>query len=253
VSLDAVPGVFLLLLAGGAFALGIFGLRGLLAIRAALRDAEFDRLTSPPQWRATRAFGGLCAALPVLLLAPVAGGGAAVAALSVAALGYAVAPQFLESARRRVERDVLDDLPLHLDLMALALESGGSLTTALSLAVEHAPAGALRRALLRVLLDIHDGAEPGDALRTLDQRLRLRAFTTVVTAVRSAEKLKLPLAPVVRDRAAQSAASRFARAERQARAAPLKLWATLMLCIAPCSFVVLAYPVARMLALAVER
>ena len=42
---------------------------------------------------------------------------------------------------------------------------------------------------------------------------------------------------------------RFARAERLARAAPLKLWAALVLAIVPCTFVVLALPIARMLVL----
>jgi tight adherence protein C len=54
---------------------------------------------------------------------------------------------------------------------------------------------------------------------------------------------------VLRERARQAAAARFARAERRARVAPLRLWATLMLCIAPCTLLVLAFPVARLLAL----
>jgi tight adherence protein C len=170
-------------------------------------------------------------------------------ALAVAALGYLVAPQFLASARARVEREVLDDLPLHLDVMALALEAGSSLPLALALAAEHGPAGALRRALEGVLLDVHAGIEPVEALRALDQRIGLRSFSTLVTALRTAERLALPLAPLLRERATQSAANRFARAERLARAAPLKLWATLVLCIAPCTLVVLAFPVARLLAL----
>jgi hypothetical protein len=33
----------------------------------------------------------------------------------------------------------------------------------------------------------------------------------------------------------------------------LRLWATLMLCIAPCTLLVLAFPVARLMALVVDR
>jgi tight adherence protein C len=55
--------------------------------------------------------------------------------------------------------------------------------------------------------------------------------------------------PVLRDRSRQSAASRFARAERRARAAPIKLWAAMLLCLAPCTAVVLAFPLARLLGL----
>jgi tight adherence protein C len=246
---DGPPFVVWLLLAAGVFALGVHGVRGVLEIRAAVRTAELAALVDPPHWRLTRAFLGVCAGLPVLMLMSAMGLGAFAAALVVAALGYAVAPQFLASIRARVEREVLDDLPLHLDLMALAMESGGSLPLALALAAEHGPAGALQRAFAGLLLDIHGGIEPLDALRTLDQRIGLRSITTLVTSLRSADRLGMPLAPVLRERATQSAANRFARAERLARAAPLKLWATLVLCIAPCTLVVLAFPVARLLAL----
>ena len=68
-------------------------------------------------------------------------------------------------------------------------------------------------------------------------------------ALRSAERAGVDAGAVLRERARQAAASRFARAERLARAAPLKLWATLMLCIAPCTLLVLAFPVAQLLAL----
>jgi tight adherence protein C len=247
------PWMLLMLIAAGVFALGVHGLRGLLAIRAALQTANLVELENPPHWRVTRAFGGACAALPLLLLQPAIGVGAWIVAVVAGGLGYFVAPQLLVSARMRLEREMLDDMPLHLDVMALAVESGSSLLAALALTVEHGPPGALRRAFEGLLLDVHAGTEILDALRELDQRLRLRSFGTLVTALRSAERLNLPLAPILRERATQSAANRFARAERLARAAPLKLWATLVLCIAPCTLVVLAFPVAKLLALLVER
>ena len=59
-------------------------------------------------------------------------------------------------------------------------------------------------------------------------------------------------AGVLRDRARHCAASRFARAERLARAAPLKVWAALLLCLAPCTAVVLAFPLAQLLAKLVD-
>jgi tight adherence protein C len=242
-----------LLLAGALFALGVHGVRGVVAIRRAVHDADLGELAGPAHWRHTRAFLGACAALPVLLLSGALGWGALAAALVVTGLGYGVAPLFLESVRARLERELLDDLPLHLDVMALAMESGSSFPAALALAAGHGPGGALRRAFETVLLDVHSGTEPLDALRALDQRIGLRSFNTLVTSLRSAERLGMPLAPILRERATQSAANRFARAERLARAAPLKLWAALVLCIAPCTLVVLAFPVAKLLALIVGR
>jgi tight adherence protein C len=244
-----VPLIILMGAAAGVFALTVFGLRGFLEIRDALRFAEFARLTPPPHWQATRAWVGVGAAIPVFVAASRLGAGAWFAGLAVAALGYAAAPHFLAAARQRAEREVLDDLSLHLELIALAMESGSSLPAALSVCAERAPAGALQRAWGRVILEIHAGAEPLEALRALEQRMGLKPLASLVTAVRAAERLNIEPAHILRERARQSAAHRFARAERLARAAPLKLWAALVLCLAPCTLVVLAFPMARMLAL----
>jgi tight adherence protein C len=245
-----VPLFILLLAAAGAFALSVYALRGLLDIRDALRLAELTRLTSPVHWQATRAWVALAAGTPVLIATARLGAAAWLAGLAVAALGYWVAPQFLAAARQRVEREVLGDLALHLDLIALAMESGSSLPAALAICAERAPEGVLRRAWARVILEIHAGTEPLEALRALEQRVNLKALSSLVVALRSAERFGVDPAQVFRERALQSAAHCFAQAERLARAAPLKLWAALVLCLAPCTLVVLAFPVAQMLALA---
>ena len=243
-----------LVVAAASFALGVFGLRGLLELHDALRRAEFDRLRSPPHWQLTCLFVGFLGALPVLLAgwAPL-GTMAVFGAAAVTVLGYFATPRFLESARQRVERELLDDLPLHLDLIALAMEAGSTLPSALAACADRAPEGVLSRAWRRVLLDIHGGIEPLDALSAFAQRARLAPLGTLVLSLRSAQKFGLDPAGIIRERARQAGALRFARAERRARAAPLKLWATLMLCLAPCSFVVLAFPVARLLARVFDR
>jgi len=243
-----VPYGVWLLLAPGAFVLAVFGARGFLELQAALRSGDFAALRAPPRWPVIRAFGGLLAAIPVAALTGALGVGRLLAALVAAALAYAVAPSFLASVRARAEREVLDHLPLQLELVALALEGGSTLSTALTMSAEHAPAGTLRRAWSRAALDAQSGVDPLEALHALEERLGLRVFGALLAALRSADKFGLPLAPLLREKARHAAAGRFARAEQRARAAPLKLWATLMLCIVPCSLVVLAYPLARWLA-----
>lgn len=244
-----VPALVWLLLAGGAAFVGVFGVRGWLDIHEALRLGELDRLAQPPHWHAARALAGIAAGIPVVLFTRELGLVALALGIAAAASGYALAPLWLQGARRRVEQQVLDDLPLHLDLLAMALESGCSWSAALVLCTERAPQGVLRRAWQRVILEIHSGVEPVDALRGLEQRLRLTPFATLVSALRAADKLQVPLAAVLRERARQTAAARFARAEHRARAVPLKLWAAMLLCLAPCTALVLAYPLARLLAL----
>jgi tight adherence protein C len=102
------------------------------------------------------------------------------------------------------------------------------------------------------VLQIHAGTPAQEVLRELEQRIGMREFSAFVSALRSADRAGVDAAVVLRERARQAAAGRFARAERLARAAPLKLWATLMLCIAPCTLLVLAFPVAQLLALMID-
>jgi tight adherence protein C len=243
-----VPAIVWLLLASGLAFLAVHGLRGWLEIQESLRLAELDRLSPPAQWPACRALAGALAALPVLWLTRELGAVALLAGLAVSVSGYAVAPQILDAAKRRVQQQVLDELGPHLELLAVAIESGSTWTAALVLCTERAADGPLRRAWQRVLLEIHAGTEPLDALRALEQRLRLPALATLVSSLRAAEKLKLPAGGVLRERARHCAASRFARAERRARAAPLKLYAAMLLCLLPCTAFVLAFPLARWLA-----
>ena len=246
--MDGIPAFTWLLIAGGVLALGVYGLRGLLTIRDAVQAVELDRMVPPPQWAATRALVGVLMALPVLFITRQSGAMAMLAGALVMCFGFWLAPHLLTGARRRLERQLLDELALHLDLLAVATEAGSSWSSALALCVERSPDGPLRRAWQRVIADIHSGMEPMDALRGLEQRLRLQPFTTLLSALRAAEKLKLPVSGVLRERARHCAAARFARAERRARAAPLKIWAAMLLCLLPCAAAVLAYPAARLLA-----
>jgi tight adherence protein C len=250
-SMADLPLIVILGAALGLFCLGIAGSRGLLEIRDALRAAEFDRLAVLDGWLAARGLASVVAAIPVmavLMSATSTAGLAWVVSALAAGIVFWFAPQILLAARRRVERRVLDDLALHLDLIALAFEAGCGWTAALMSCTERTPDGPLRRAWARVIVEIQAGVEPLEALRGLEQRSRLRPFTTLLSAVRAAEKLQQPLAPVLRERARSAAAAKFARAERDARAAPLRLWAAMCLCLLPCTAVVLAFPVANLLA-----
>jgi tight adherence protein C len=248
-SVDALSLPAWILLAAGGFALGVFGVRGWLDVLAAFRDVELERLDGHSNWQVSRAFAGFVAGIPVWIACGSLDAGRWLAALLVAALAFAAMPRFVAAARERVEQEMRDELPLHLDLIALAMEGGATLPAAIALCAEHAPDGRLRRAWNRVLLEIHAGADPLEALRALEERVGFRLFGNLAAALRSSEKFGIAAAAILREKARHCAGMRFSRAERLARAAPLKLWATLMLCLVPCTLVVLAFPVARMLAL----
>lgn len=209
-----------------------------------LRAADLDRAVAPSEWIAAQAIYGVLGAVV----------GAAVAhALSLspgllvavgASVGVIVPTLRLRALATERARGVRRELPTFLDVITLAVESGSSLTAAIAMAVEKADDGPMRRALLRFLADVRAGRPRADALRALDVHLGLRETQAFVGALLQSEQTGARLGDVLRHQATQRAQERFARAEKQAMQAPVKMLGPLVLCIFPCTFLVLGFPIA---------
>jgi tight adherence protein C len=150
---------------------------------------------------------------------------------------------WLQDARRRREWEILRDLSVYVDMLTLALEAGGALSVALRVATERMPDSPLRRAFHRVQNDLRSGRSRAEALRALAQRVDAGPVTSLVAALEQAETSGGSLSAVLRAQSEQRLNERFARAEKLALEAPVKLLAPLILCIFPCTFLVLAFPV----------
>lgn len=144
-------------------------------------------------------------------------------------------------SKRRDE--VLRELSLYVDMLTLALEAGGSLGVALRVATERSPDSVLRRAFMRVQGDLRAGRSRAEALRTLGERLDLPAIKPLVAALIQADASGGSLAAVLRAQSEQRLNERFARAEKRAMEAPVRMLGPLVLCIFPCTFLILAFPV----------
>ncbi|MCU0758190.1 MAG: type II secretion system F family protein [Steroidobacteraceae bacterium] len=151
---------------------------------------------------------------------------------------------WLRDAIRRREWQILRDLPVYVDMLTLALEAGSALSVALQVATGRMPESPLRRAFSRVQNDLRSGRSRVEALRALGERVDLPPVTSLVAALVQAESSGGSLSAVLRSQSDQRLNERFARAEKLALEAPVKLLAPLILCIFPCTFLVLAFPVA---------
>lgn len=209
-----------------------------------LQQAELDLAATPQQW--------LAGAVLLALLMPVLLGGAAAALAPPLAqtatvigftLGAAWAPLWLRDEIARRRRAILRELPLYLDVITLGVECGCGLAGAIAVAVEKAPPSPLRRALQRFLREVRAGRTRVDALRSLETYLDMPAVTALTSALVQAESAGSSLGTALRAQAEQRSQERFARAEKLAMEAPVKLLAPLILCIFPCTFIVLGFPV----------
>lgn len=182
-----------------------------------------------------------------IVLATALGLGAATGVL--AALVLALWWPAAELRGRARERQALAerDLPAFLEMITLGLEAGGAFPTALQMAMLRAPQGPLREEFARVLQQLRAGHARREALLSLEQRLGVASLSATIAAIIQAEATGVSLAPVLRAQARRGTQERFARAEKRAMEAPVKMLGPLILCIFPCTFIVVGFPVAAML------
>jgi tight adherence protein C len=209
-----------------------------------LRQAEFDREVTVQQWLGARLLYAAC----LCVMTAVVLGRSQLEGLTwyVAAgtLGFWLPGLWLRDLAASRRAALLKDLPAYLDIFTLAVEAGGSLTGALRIAVEKAPPTILRRVLERVLADIRAGRSRMEALEAAAAHFQIAPLTAVTSALVQAETAGMSLGAVLRAQAEQRLNERFAAAEKLALQAPVKMLGPLILCIFPCTFIVIGFPIA---------
>lgn len=208
-----------------------------------LRTAGLDFALNPAQFLAGRLLwaliGGLIAAWVAdsfrlaVLWSFVLGG----------LFGFAYPAIWLRDRIALKRRQTLKSLPFMLDLITLAVEAGLNLTGALQQAVDKGPEGALRDEFARLLRDVRAGKPRAEALREMAARMDMPPVASFVASLVQAEATGMSLGPILRAQAEQRRIERFARAEKLAMEAPVKLLFPLIFFIFPCVFAILMFPI----------
>jgi tight adherence protein C len=209
-----------------------------------LRAAGLDYALSPEQFLASQCVAGAGAAAFIAFVLDawrVANPWPWIA--TAAGLGMVFPQIWLRDRLLARKREVLKTLPFFLDIVTLCVEAGLNLAGAFQQATSKGPAGPFRDELSRVLRDIRAGKPRADALRTMADRLDEPAVTNLVSALIQAEAMGMNLGPILRAQAEQRRTERFARAEKLAMEAPVKLLLPLIAFIFPCTFLVLGFPI----------
>jgi len=215
-----------------------------VAIARLLRRAMLTPRWSPGSWAL------LCIAVPIgaTCVAVVARVALAVPihALAFAAcIGAGALPWlWLRERCARVGSEVVRALPAFLDLVALGLEAGCGLGTAMKEANVRLRPGPLRTTLAETLGRARAGQDRSEALAQMAMHMQVPALTTVVAAIRQAEASGIGLASLIRSQSQRCLRERFALAERRAMEAPVRMLLPLVVCIFPCTFIVIGFPLA---------
>jgi tight adherence protein C len=211
-------------------------------LQAHLRAADLDDAMDGNEWLAVHLVTLSVASVTAAL------GGARAAALVLATLAGACWPTlWLRDCRARLTRGMDRDLPRVLELVTLAVEAGCSLGAALRIGVQSGGSGALPRGLAQSLRAIHAGRPRADALVELAARYGHAGLDAMVAAIVHADASGAGIAATLRAQVEQRTEERFARAERVAMESPVRMLGPLILCIFPCAFLVIGFPIAHRL------
>ncbi len=144
---------------------------------------------------------------------------------------------------KRRQLALLKALPFFLEMVTLAVESGLNLAGAIQKAAAQIPPGPLSYEMNQVMRDVRAGRPRVDALRDLSARLQFAPMSSLVSAMVQGELTGSSLGPVLRAQAMQRRSERFARAEKMAMEAPVRILGPLILFIFPCTFIVIGFPI----------
>lgn len=209
---------------------------------ARLRRADLDEVVLPQEWCALHPLLGIAAAAIALT---VGGGGLAMMLSGVTGALWPVL--WLRDRTRKVAREIDRELPRFLELLTLAVEAGCAFGAALRIGVEASAVGVLQRGLAEALRAIHAGRPRSEALTLLMQRFEHPGLHAMLGAIVHAEMSGAGIAGTLRAQTVQRTEERFARAERLAMESPVKMLGPLILCIFPCAFLVIGFPIAHRL------
>jgi tight adherence protein C len=213
-----------------------------------LARCDVDGQLSAPRWYALRiCHGALVAAIAIGIALAVQWPPLRCALIGFVA-GTFVAPRWLSLLRAERERLVCKQLPAYLDVLTLCVEAGATLTASLRMAIDKAPEGPLRQIFERVLREIRSGRTRLEALEHVAGVYNIEGLNALVTGLLQSEGAGVSLGTLLRAQSEQRSAERHIRAEKLALQAPVKMLGPLVLCIFPCTFVVISVPViARLL------
>jgi len=158
-------------------------------------------------------------------------------------LGWYLPIFWLKRQHQQRLKCMSQQLPFFLDMVGLGLDAGRNLQSSVQLALEHVGAGALHQEWSTMLADMRAGQSRSQALRQLSQRLDLASMRQLISSLIQGEAMGFSLGRIIQVYADQQRAQRLMQAEKQALQAPVKMLFPMALCIFPCTFIVLGFPV----------
>ncbi len=150
----------------------------------------------------------------------------------------------LSDRKKKREIKIIKALPVYLDYLTMAVQSGLNLSGAMLQATDKGPAGPLKNEFMLVLREIRSGKSRVRAFKSMAERVNLKEVNNFASAIAQAEKTGSSLGDILQIQADQRRVERFQQAEKLALEAPVKLIFPLVAFIFPTTFAILGFLIA---------
>ena len=150
---------------------------------------------------------------------------------------------WLNATIKKRHKAIQKAMPFMIDLLTLSVEAGIDFMNALQRSLENRKTDPLTEELVRVNHEIQLGTPRRTALKNLARRVDMPDMRSFAYALIQADELGVSIGTILRIQSDQIRQKRFARAEKMANEAPVKMLGPLMLFIFPAVFIVLLGPI----------
>jgi len=152
-------------------------------------------------------------------------------------------PVWLRKVIQTRHSEILNALPNVLDLLTLSVQAGKDFLASLRDIIHRRKMDALNEELSRTFHEIQLGKKRSQALRDLSTRVGQPDLSTVLNSIIQAEELGVSIGELLTIQGDMLRDKRFARAEKQAGEAPVKIVLPLALFIFPAVVIILVVPI----------
>ncbi len=209
-----------------------------------LQRSELIYLMNPEQFFGLQMTSALFFALGSWAGYSMVGAEAGYMPLLFAVFGFVFPLITLNDRKKKREINIVRALPVYLDYLTMAVQSGLNLSGAMLQATDKGPDGPLKNEFLLILREIRSGKPRVQAFKAMAERVNLKEINNFSSAIAQAEKTGSSLGDILQIQADQRRIERFQKAEKLALEAPVKLIFPLVAFIFPTTFAILGFLIA---------
>ena len=162
--------------------------------------------------------------------------------LALIAFGFYFPRMNLKERMAKRQKQILLTLPDVIDLLTISVEAGLDFMGAMRRVVGKIPEGPTREEFENFFKQVELGRTRQEALKDLGNRVQLTDLSTICSALIQADRLGSSVGPILRVQSDTLRTRRGQRAEKSAMEAPVKMLASLLMCIFPAVFIMLFAP-----------